>query len=92
MEDTKIKVRILPLHGIGGVGEAGDEVWMSVADAEMYVRDGYVEVVETASPSPAPLVTEYGDVPPNSESANLGEEGHAIMKPQNKRRGGKKST
>lgn len=52
MEEKKIKVRILPGHGIGGVGSAGDEVWMSKADAEVYIRDGYVEVVkDDESPS-----------------------------------------
>jgi hypothetical protein len=35
MDDIKIKVRILPLKGIGGVGDAGDVVTMSAADAEM---------------------------------------------------------
>jgi hypothetical protein len=78
MDDTKIKVRILPLKGIGGVGNAGDVVTMSAADAEMYVRDGYVEVVEDATPS------DLRTSSPNLESANL-EESHEIMKPQAKR-------
>jgi hypothetical protein len=81
MDDIKIKVRILPLKGIGGVGDAGDVVTMSAADAEMYVRDGFVEVVEESTPSV--LRTS----PPNSESANLEEkEDHKIIKPQSKRR------
>lgn len=41
----KVKVRILPFRGIGGVGMAGDVVTMERAQAEEYVRDGYVEVL-----------------------------------------------
>lgn len=74
MDDTKIKVRILPLKGIGGVGNAGDVVWMSAADAEMYVRDGFVELV-------AGSVTQNAVV---DASADVTED-HAIMKPQAKR-------
>jgi hypothetical protein len=76
---SDVKVRILPLKGIGGVGNAGDVVWMTAADAEMYVRDGFVEVVEDSAPSALRAS------PPNSESANL-EENHEIMKPAKKRR------
>lgn len=77
MDDKKIKVRILPLKGIGGVGNAGDVVTMSAADAEMYVRDGYVEVVVEESQTLTPALSLEGE----------GAEGedHAIMKPQTKR-------
>lgn len=51
MDEKKVKVRILPLKGIGGVGNAGDEVWMSESDAQYYVREGFVEVIED---EPAP--------------------------------------
>lgn len=47
MDEKKVKVRILPLKGIGGVGNAGDEVWMSESDAQYYVREGYVEIIPT---------------------------------------------
>ena len=84
MNDEKVKVRILPFKGIGGVGNAGDVVWMSAADAEMYVRDGFVEAV--TDPTPSVLRTS----PPNRESADLGEkveeEDHKIMKPAKKRK------
>ena len=73
MDEAKIKVRILPLKGIGGVGNSGDVVWMSAADAEMYVRDGYVELVDVSS-TPAPAI-------PAKE-----EEHHKIMKPAKKRK------
>jgi len=51
MDERKVKVRILPLKGIGGVGNAGDEVWMSESDAQYYVREGFVEIIE-AEPAP----------------------------------------
>jgi len=84
MDDTKIKVRILPLHNIGGVGMAGDVVWMSAADAEMYIREGDVEVVDADPAAPNALQT----LPPNDEvqERHLVEEGHVIMKPQSRRR------
>lgn len=41
-----VKVKILPLRGIGGYGTAGDEVWMPEAEAEYYKRDGYVEILK----------------------------------------------
>lgn len=78
MADEKVKVRIKPLMGIGGVGNAGDVVWMSRADAEMYVRDGYVEYVDDANdltPSPSPKGEGGSD-----------EESHKIMKPRSKRK------
>ena len=76
---NEVKVRILPLKGIGGVGNAGDVVWMSEADAEMYARDGFVEVVPESGTRNAVSVTINVDA-----SANTTEE-HAIMKPQAKR-------
>ena len=82
MADKTIKVRILPLHGIGGVGMAGDVVMMSEADAERYVRDGYVEVVSPAQPPSASPLS------PKSKT-DLGEEkaeDHVIMKPRSKRK------
>jgi hypothetical protein len=78
MNDEKVKVQILPLKGIGGVGNAGDVVWMSAADAEMYVRDGFVEVVKDSAPLPA--------ASPQMEEHHLEGEDHAIMKPAKKRR------
>ena len=46
MAEPKVRVRIKPLKGIGGIGNAGDEVMMTPEEAEMYFRDGYVEYVE----------------------------------------------
>lgn len=77
MAEKKVKVKIKPLHGIGGIGEAGDVVWMSKTDAEIYIRDGYVEYVEDDS---APVVaSEQAQlfVEPKEEA-----EDHTIMKPQ----------
>ena len=77
MSDDKVKVRILPLRGIGGVGNAGDVAWISAADAEMYVREGYVEIVPSPDPHPAL---------PQIKERDLGEEEHhTIMKPEVKR-------
>lgn len=54
MDEKKVKVRILPLKGIGGVGNEGDEVWMNESDAQYYVREGFVELIETeTAPEPA---------------------------------------
>lgn len=74
---NEVKVRILPLKGIGGVGNAGDVVWMSEADAEMYVRDGFVEYVVDPTPLPA--------ASPQMEERHLEGEDHVIIKPQAKR-------
>ena len=79
MNDNKVKVRILPLKGIGGVGNAGDVVTMSAADAEMYVRDGFVEVVPESVTQNAVSVTI------NVDTSTDATEEHVIMKPQAKR-------
>jgi len=80
MEDKKVKVKIKPLHGIGGVGEAGDVVWMSVDDVNRYLKDGYIEIVPpSATPPPAP------PSPQPSPLQGEGAEDHAIMKPVAKR-------
>lgn len=78
MDDKKVKVRILPLKGIGGVGNAGDVVTMSPADAEMYVRDGFVEVVEEAAVQTLTPTSPLKDEEP--------QEDHKIMKPVKKRK------
>lgn len=77
MEDKKVKVRILPLKGIGGYGNAGAEVWMSAAEAEMYIREGYVE-----------LISDDASTTPPSTAAPLSamDEDHKIMKPARKRK------
>ena len=76
---NEVKVRILPLKGIGGVGNAGDVVTMSAADAEMYVRDGFVEVVPESVTQNAVSVTI------NVDATTDATEEHVIMKPQTKR-------
>lgn len=80
MADEKVQVRIKPLMGIGGVGNAGDEVWMSREDAEMYVRDGYVEYVDPpAAKAASPQIEDH-------DLAGVAEESHKIMKPRSKRK------
>ncbi len=76
---NEVKVRILPLKGIGGVGNAGDVVTMSAADAEMYVRDGFVEVV------PESITRNAVSVTINVDASTDATEEHVIMKPQAKR-------
>ena len=78
MAEEKVKVRVKPLHGIGGFGDAGHEGWMLKSEAEQYEAEGYVEILP---PSPA--------LPPNAKSTNSGEGGepedHKVMKPAKKR-------
>jgi hypothetical protein len=55
-----VKVKILPLHNIGGIGQAGDVVWMVAQEAAIYVKDGYVEIIDddappASQPAPTPL-------------------------------------
>lgn len=76
MPDKKIKFRILPLHNIGGIGKAGDVVWMTEAEARIYIEEGYLEVV-----------TEPEAVPVSSTSVAKAEEAdHAILKPRSRRK------
>lgn len=42
----KVMIRVLPMRGIGGVGKAGTEAEMEREQAEQYVQDGYVEILE----------------------------------------------
>lgn len=79
MADKKVKVRIKPLHGIGGVGDAGDVVWMTKEDAEQYFFEGYVEYVEDDA-APASTTADASAQREESEA-----EDHQIMKPQVKR-------
>lgn len=76
MDEKKIEVRIKPLHNIGGIGKAGDVVWMTEAQAEIYIEEGYVEIVEQEGQPLRSAPTEYA-VPA---------EDHVIFKPQSKRR------
>ena len=78
----KVKVKIKPLHNIGGVGKAGDVVWMLPAEAEAYARDGYVEYVNDEGRM---MNDEGASTAPVSTPAPLSEEDHVIMKPEVKR-------
>lgn len=40
-----VRVRIRPLRGIGGYGNAGDEVMMPADEARAYQADGYVDIL-----------------------------------------------
>ena len=73
---TNVKVRLLPFKSIGGVGNPGDEVWMSREDADMYIRDGYVEEV------PGATFQVLGEAEDSEQKAA---EDHAVMKPKPKR-------
>ena len=61
--DERVRVKILPLHNIGGVGKAGDVVWMTPAEAEMYVRDGYVTPLSPSTETSPQIAAEVrGDL------------------------------
>jgi len=42
----KVMIEVLPMRGIGGVGQAGAQAEMDWEQAEQYVRDGYVKILE----------------------------------------------
>jgi len=81
MEETKVRVRIKPLKGIGGIGNAGDEVMMTPEEAEMYFRDGYVEYVKTKDEEGSDQSAVISD------QSTVQAEDHAIMKPEARRSG-----
>lgn len=85
-KDDRVRVRIKPLHGIGGVGEAGDVVFMSKEDADSYIQQGYVEVVEDEA---APAVIQSEVVPVEEKAAEEKAEVQTVMKPETKRSRGK---
>jgi len=86
----KIKIRILPLRGIGGVGSAGDTAWMTKEEADYWVKEGYVEIMTKTS---EPVPSSVADAEPAQKQLSLdeesseepGEEDHTIMKPENAR-------
>jgi len=77
MSEKKIKVRIKPLHGIGGYGSAGDEVWMPEAEARYWMREGYVEMVKDEPPAAVKASAKPEDA----------QKDHAVMKPKKRRIG-----
>lgn len=79
-ENTKVRIRILPLMGIGGVGNAGDSAWMERAEAEQYQRDGFLKIIEDEEPVVVQS-TVGGEV--NNETDETDD---AVMKPEKKRR------
>ena len=76
MSEKKVKVRILAGRGIGGIGFAGEEVWMSQAEAQKWSSEGYVELAD------APAAPAF--VPEDEDEED--EEDHAVMKPAKRRR------
>jgi hypothetical protein len=57
----RVKVRLLPGRGIGGIGGPGTEAWINKAEADQYVADGYVEIIQKAK--------EQADEPVKGEQA-----------------------
>ncbi len=45
-DEKMVKVRIRPYRGIGGVGGPGTETMMSLALAQEYARDGYLDILK----------------------------------------------
>lgn len=44
-EPERVRVRVLPYRGVGGIGNEGAEGWVSPEYARELVDDGYVELV-----------------------------------------------
>lgn len=101
-KDKRVRIRILPLHGIGGVGDAGDTAWMTKAEADDWVAQGYVEILPDAD-EPVPSTAADADSVEEQQlelteeessdddsSSNQEEEAevedHKIMKPETKRK------
>ncbi len=100
-KEKKVRVRVLPLKGIGGIGNAGDTAWLPKAEADYWVKEGYVEILPDADePVPSSAadkdaeegeeqleLTEEPPSSPNPLSEGEGSEAedHKIMKPENKR-------
>ncbi|RPJ38662.1 MAG: hypothetical protein EHM35_04010 [Planctomycetaceae bacterium] len=90
-KEKKVRIRILPLKGIGGVGDAGDTAWMTKEEADRWVKEGYVEILPDAD-EPVPSGA-AGDSTEESEEQleltedqeDVVEEDHKIMKPKPKR-------
>lgn len=81
-KEKRVKIRILPLRGIGGIGSAGDTAWLPIDEAEQWVKDGYVEIISTDEPEPI----ESSVDPENNQLELSGSESdHIIMQPENKR-------
>jgi hypothetical protein len=90
-KDKKVRVRVLPLKGIGGFGDAGHVGWMTKAEADQWVKDGYVEILpdedepvpsSAAGEEPAEEQLELSETPDSGDEA----EDHKIMKPESKRK------
>lgn len=77
----QVRIRILPLRGIGGIGNAGDQAWMSREDADQYVADGYVEILPDAN-EPVPA-TPSTDAVTSEDPEPVTD--HTIMAAENKR-------
>lgn len=45
-EPGKVRIRVLPMRGVGGVGQAGTEASLDREYAEELEADGYVEILE----------------------------------------------
>ena len=81
-KNDQVKVRILPGRGIGGYGDAGAEVTMSKEEADSYIQQGYVELVEEKA-EPAVIHSEV-DAPEEEVT-----EAKPVMKPETRRSRGK---
>lgn len=61
-QNKEKRVRVLPLKGVGGIGNAGDTAWLPKAEAEHWVEEGYVEILPDADePVPSSVAGEDED-------------------------------
>jgi len=86
LKEKKVRIRILPLKGIGGIGDAGDTAWMTKEEADYWVKEGYIEILpDTDEPVPSSVAGEAAEE--GEEQLELAEpdQDHKIMKPRPKR-------
>lgn len=64
-KEKKLKIRILPLRGIGGIGKAGDTALLPEDEAEYWVKEGYAEIIahDEAEVVPSSVASPDGDKP-----------------------------
>lgn len=65
MNEKRVKIRILPLRGIGGIGGPGTEAWVTAEEAAKWIDEDYAEYARvTPAAAGSAIETEKDEKPP----------------------------
>lgn len=89
MSEKRVRIRILPLRGIGGIGGPGAEAWVTAEEAKRWVEGGYAKLATDEASVVSSSAARLGSIQPSElwpEPAGVEGDEHVVMKSKPRRR------